>query len=137
QLVRKGVGTYEEFSRAIGRAIPASVRAGQEFEILGGMMAFLTRNGLSVQMAATSSARALEALVNPRTVSRLEGMGISVRDTAGEFRPLPEILAQMNEQFSTMTSPERAAAMQNLFRTSGGTIQARRFFDVVFTNFDE
>jgi TP901 family phage tail tape measure protein len=137
QLVRKGVGTYEEFAKSIGRAIPAAVRAGQDFEDLAGMMAFLTRNGLSTSMAATSAARALEALVNPKTLTRLDEMGIKTKDMSGEFMPLPDILRQMNEQFGAMTAPERSAALQNLFKGSGGTIQARRFFDIVFTNFGE
>lgn len=79
QMVRKGVGTYDEFAGAIGRALPATVRAGQSFETLGGMMTFLTRNGLSTQMAATSAARALEAMAHPKTVERLEAMGIAVK----------------------------------------------------------
>src|SRR5688500_7150086 len=34
QLVRKGVGTYEEFASTIGRSIPSAQRAGQSVESL-------------------------------------------------------------------------------------------------------
>jgi TP901 family phage tail tape measure protein len=140
QLVRKGVGTYEEFATTIGRAIPSAARAGQSYQVLGGMLAFLTRNGLSAAMAASSAGRAFDAISHPETVKRLEKMGVTVKDAKGEFLPLPNILRQMNEQFSQMSSPERSKALQALFKSSGGTIQARRFFDAVFKsqgNFDE
>lgn len=137
QLVRKGVGSYDEFAKSIGRAIPAARRAGQSYHTLGGMMAFLTRNGLSTAMAATSSARALEAIAHPETVKRLEKLNIKVRNAKGEFLPLVDILDGMNKEFGDMTSPQRSKALQELFRGSGGTIQARRFFDNYFKNSEE
>jgi hypothetical protein len=48
QLVRKGVGTYEEFASTIGRAIPSAANAGQTYQTLGGILAYLTRNGPKV-----------------------------------------------------------------------------------------
>lgn len=137
QLVRKGVGTYGEFASSIGRAIPAAQRAGQSVETLGGMLAFLTRNGLSADMAATSAGRALELMANPTVSKRIEDMGIATKDATGEFRPLTDVLRDMNDKFKDMTGPERAKALQDLFKGGGNAIQARRFFDTVFTNFDE
>src|SRR5262245_23190362 len=54
ETVRKGVITYDELSSTIGRAIPSAVRAGQSYATLGGMIAFMTRNGLSAAQASTS-----------------------------------------------------------------------------------
>lgn len=137
QIVRKGIITYEELANTIGRALPAAARAGQSFETLGGMIAFLTRNGLSAAMAATSAARALESMAHPKTVARLEDMGIAVRNAKGEFLPLVQIMEKMNKKLSKMASPERAKFLQELFTGAGGTIQARRFWDVAFKNFDQ
>jgi TP901 family phage tail tape measure protein len=137
QMVRKGVGTYDEFGTSIGRALPALGRTGQEIETLGGMMTFLTRNGLSTDMAATSAARALEAMAQPKVAERLKEMGVETRKANGEFRPMIDIWGDMNEKFSQMTAPERAKALNDLFKGAGGTIQARRFFDPMFKNFDE
>jgi TP901 family phage tail tape measure protein len=137
QLVRKGVGSYDEFAKSIGRAIPSARRAGQSYQTLGAMMAFLTRNGLSAAMAATSSARALDAIAHPETIKRLEEMGVQVRDAKGEFLPLVDILGDMNKEFGDMTAPERSKALYELFKSSGGTIQARRFFDNYFKNAEE
>lgn len=137
QIVRKGIISYEELSTVIGRALPATARAGQSFETLGAMIAFLTRNGLSAAMASTSAARALESFANPVTVKRLEAIGISVRDAKGEFLPLVTVMEQMNRKLKDMASPERAKFIQELFTGAGGTIQARRFWDVAFKNFDD
>jgi len=137
RLVQKGVGTYDEFAKTIGRAIPSAAKAGQSYQTLGAMLAFMTRNGVSAAMAASSSARALDAISKTKVGERLHDMGIEVKNTAGEFRKLPDILDDMNDIFGKMTTPERAKALEKLFLGAGGTIQARRFFDMYFKNSKE
>jgi hypothetical protein len=137
QLVRKGVGTYQEFASTIGRAIPAAVRSGQTIETLAGMLAFLTRNGLSAAQASTSAARALEAMTHPKTVARLEDMGVKVRDASGEFIPFVDVVRQLASRLEGLPRPERIAVLTDLFKGAGGTIQARRFWDPVIGGFDE
>ena len=159
QLVRKGVGTYDEFAKTIGRAVPSAVRAGQSFKDLAGMMAFLTRNGLSTAMAAASAGRALDALSNPKTVARLSDFGgtveealgtetarklgiaedamIKVTDASGKFRPVSAIMTDLGKALKGLNTKQVAAVMQELLKGSGGTIQARRFFDVAIRNFKQ
>lgn len=137
QIVRKGIISYEELADTIGRALPATARAGQNFETVGAMMAFLTRNGLSAAMAASSAARALEGFANPKVVARLEDMGVQVRDLKGNFLPLLDVMEQMNKKIGHLAAPERAKVLQELFAGAGGTIQARRFWDLAFKNFDD
>lgn len=134
RMVEKGIGTYSEFAGSLGRAIPAAVRAGQSFETLGGMMVFLTRNGLSTEMAATSAARGLEAMAHPKVVSRLEDMGITVKDAAGNYQSLESIVGQLSGKLKGLPGPERVAVLQELFKGAGGTIQARRFWDMAINN---
>ena len=131
ELVRKGVGTYEEFANVFGRVVPAATRAGQSFETVAAMLAFMTRNGQSAAMASTSAARALEALTNPKTVSRMEDMGVKVRDIHGNFLPLIDILTQLREKILKLPPADRVAALTEMLKSSGGTIQARRFIEQV------
>lgn len=131
QLVRKGVGTFEQFAGAIGKATPSAARAGQSVETLSGMLAYLTRNGLSADMAAASAARSFDALAHPKTVQRLEKMGVTVKTNTGDFREMGDIMVDLQKKLSKLSDPERAAALQDLFKSSGGTIQARRFYDAV------
>lgn len=137
KLVQKGVGTYEQFSSAIGRAIPSTVRAGGSIQDLAGMMAFMTRNGLSTAQAATSAGRAFDAMSNPKTEKHMKEIGLSVKDASGQFKPMSQIVEELNGKLGKMTAPERAKAMQALFLGSGGTIQARRFFDLAVPGFKQ
>ena len=130
QLVRKGVGTYDQFGKSIGRAIPSAVKSGQSVEDLAGAMAFMTRNGLSTSMAATSVARAMDAITKPKAQDALKELGVSVTDAQGKFRPFSEIVGGMREKLSTLTPVARAAKLDEIFKGSGGTIQAMRVFNL-------
>jgi len=135
-MVRLGVGTYAEFQTALGRAIPAAVAAGQSVETLAGMMAFLTRNGLSTEMAATSAARAMELFSSPDKFGKLEALGITVRNSAGEFLQMNDIVSQLanNKGWASMAEPQRKEMFKEIFGT--GTIQARRFFDIAIPGYE-
>lgn len=138
QTVRKGVITYDELAHNIGKLIPSLQRAGQEIETGGAMLAFLTRNGLSAEMATTAAARSLELMADPRVVGRLERLGVTVRDsTTGAFLPLVDVLGQMADVLGDMPAPERAERMLEVFGGAGYRIQARRFFDTVLPNFEQ
>lgn len=131
QLVRKGVGTYEEFSKVFGRIVPSANRAGQNFETVSAILAYLTRNGLSAAMAATSGARALDAFSHPKAVANLEAMGIKVRDVKGNFLPLVDTLTQLRDKLMKLPPADRVAQIVEIFKGAGGTIQARRFIEQV------
>jgi TP901 family phage tail tape measure protein len=131
QLVKYGVGTYEEFAGVIGNVIPSATRAGQSIETVSAMLAFLTRNGLSASMAATSAARALEAMSHPKTIARLAEMGIQARDAAGNMRPMTDVLKDLRAKLEAMPPADRVKALVELLKGAGGTIQARRFLEQV------
>lgn len=135
KTVQKGILTYDELVQNIGKAIPAAVASGQEFETLGAMMAFMTRNGLNTAMAATSAARGLELLTRPKVTKELEAQGIAVRNNEGEFRQINEIINDLGMAWGHLTAPERKAKFEEVFGT--GTIQARRFFDLAIPNFND
>lgn len=137
QLVRKGVGTYQEFAEVIGRVTPAAIAAGQSIESMAGMLAFLTRNGLSTAMASTSAARAMELLTKPDTTEALNKIGVKTKDASGEFLQMNDILRQLvyGQGWGKLTGPE---LKQKFFDTFGtGSIQARRFFDLAIPNFEQ
>lgn len=130
QTVRKGVLTYAELASTIGRAIPSAVRAGQTIEDLGGVLAFLTRNGLSAAMASTSAARAMDLFSNPVWKTNLEGIGIAVADASGKFRPMLDVVADLRKHFQGMSDVDISAALKDLTFGAGGTIQAMRFLNL-------
>lgn len=131
QLVRKGVGTYAQFSSVIGKLSPSAVRLGQDLDTMDATLIFLTRNGLSTSSAVAAAARAMDALANPNTTKKLDALGIASRDAAGKFLPLNVILQNMRKYLLALPPADRAKALFDIFKGSGGTIQAKRFFDIV------
>jgi TP901 family phage tail tape measure protein len=162
QLVRKGVGTFEQFATTIGRAVPSAVRAGQSYHTLGAMMAFLTRNGISAAMAAASAGRALDAFANPTVVRRFEDLGsviksesglsadalrklgidtattsVKITDAEGRFRNIVPVMGDLSAVLMKLPPASRAAVLKELFKGAGGTIQAMRYFNTVLPRFAE
>ncbi len=137
QLVRKGVGTYEEFASSIGMAIPSARRAGQSVEELGGMLAFLTRNGLSADTAATSAARAFEVMTRGKTIDNMKDFGVSVLDANGNIRDMSSIATELGKKMENLTDAQKIEAIDKIFKGSGNNIQARRFWDMAIRNYDE
>jgi TP901 family phage tail tape measure protein len=136
QLVRKGVGTYDEFAKSIGQAIPSAARLGVKLDELGGTLTFLTRYGLSTARAATSAARAYDALSNPKTADNLKKLGIQILNQKGDLKDFPVILDLMMKKMKGMNNFEKSQFLKNAFYGSGGTIQAMRFFNLVFKHMD-
>jgi TP901 family phage tail tape measure protein len=133
ELVRKGAGTYGEFSGEVGKAIPAFVVASQEVETFGGMMAFMTRDSMSAAMAATSAARAVELMFTPKAIGNLREMGVAVEDAEGNFRQIDDILADLQPHMKDLTDSEFKVWFKETF--GQGRIQARRFFDLARKDF--
>ena len=135
ELIRKGAGTYEEFAGEVGKSIPAFAAASQSVETFGGIMAFLTKNGLNAAMAATSAARAAELMFSPKAISGLQEVGIAVEDSSGTFRAMEDIIRDLVPIMGNLTDAQQKIKFKEIFGT--GRIQARRFFDLAIPNFAE
>jgi TP901 family phage tail tape measure protein len=127
ELVKKGVGQFGDFAKVFGLIIPSAAKAGQNFQTVAAMLAFLTRNGLSASRAATSGARALDLFANPKFILNFSKLGGTVKDVHGNFLPLVDILGQLYDKTKQMGSVARAGFLKQLFTGAGGDIQAMRF----------
>ena len=116
ETVRVGRIEYAELASTIGRAIPSAVKAGQSMEELGGLIAFLTRNGLSAAMSATSAARAFDLMTNPKFKENLGGL-VAVADDKGNFRPFLEIMTDLRKVMNEGLGPEQATKMKNFMES--------------------
>jgi len=134
KVIQLGKLTYEELNRTVGRSIPSAVKAGQTFEELGGMIAYMTRNGATAANAVTSAGRALDLFANPKVVDRLKDMGINARDASGNFRPLSDVVVELQHKLEDLNPEQKAKAIDALFKGSGNNIQARRFWDLVLAS---
>lgn len=131
QLVQEGVGTYEEWNQRIGLVTPSAVRAGQSIEVMMAALAASTRMGMSAARSGTAVARSFDALSNPKTVSNLKALGVSVQDAQGKFRPFNEVLRDFRNVLNKMPEKDRLSTILDVFKGAGGTIEARRFLQNV------
>lgn len=127
QLVKLGIGTYEEWNQRIGLVTPSAVRAGQSIEMMAAALAVSTRMGISAARSGTAVSRAMDAISHPAAVKNMEELGIKVRDASGKFRPMNKILREFRDVLMKMPEKDRVAAILNVFKGAGGTIEARRF----------
>ena len=131
QLVQEGVGTYEEWANRIGLVSPSAVRAGQSVEGMAAALSTATRLGMNAARASTSVARAYDAMSNPKTEKALKRIGVATRDAKGNFRPLVDVLTDWRKELDKLPPKERVAAILDVLKGAGGTIEARRFLQQV------
>jgi len=156
-LVKYGVGTYGDFANAIGRVTGPAVRQNQTFEQTAALMAFVTRNGLSASQAASTVGRALDALGKSRR--KIQGLGatvedalgdktahklgfthdqmIKVTDAAGRMLPINRIMTNLGMALKGLNPTQLNDVLTAMFKGTGGTIQAMRFFDIAIHNFGQ
>lgn len=134
QLVRKGRGTYQQFTAAMGKSIPSAKNASQSVEELSAMLMFLTRNGVSTSMAGTSAARAMDLLTNPKFEENMNKFGMSVYDAQGKMKPMSQVVQDLKSNMKGLNLKEQAQRWRDLAGGAGNNIQARRFFNLALTD---
>jgi TP901 family phage tail tape measure protein len=127
QLVKEGIGTYEEWTQRIGLVTPSAARFGQTVEMMAAALAASTRMGISAARSGTAVARAMDAMSNPVAVENLKDLGVAATDAEGNFRPMIDILKEFREKLKDLPEEEKIAKILEVFKGAGGTIEARRF----------
>lgn len=127
QLVKEGVGSYEEWTQRIGLVTPSAARAGQTVEMMAAALAVSTRMGISAARSGTAVARAMDAMSNPAAVNALRELGVEALDANGNFRPMIDVLFDFRRQLEGLPDAEKIEKILDVFRGAGGTIEARRF----------
>lgn len=128
-LVKEGVGSYQQFSDAIGRSIPSAVKAGATYEDMAGGLAFMTRMGMSTAMASTSLGRAFDLVSNPKFEQNMKKYGMTTRDASGNFLQMTDIVDQLKNHTKDMSEGQLADFLKNVTFGAGGTVQAMRFLN--------
>lgn len=156
-MVKYGVGTYQDFADSIGRVTGPAVRANQTFDQTAALMAFTTRNGLSASNAASSVGRALDAIGKSRDKIKDFGqivvgtlgdktaakLGITTKsmiqmtDAAGRLLPINQIMTELGSALKGLNPTQLNDVLTEMFKGTGGTIQAMRFIDIAVKNFKQ
>lgn len=130
QTVRKGVITYEQLSNAQGELLPSARKLNESLENMYGSLAFVTKNGLSAEMASTSLARAYDGLIQKS--SKLADAGVEVYDEFGKFRGIVDIVKDLSEELEGLSDKK----MQKTLQKIGFEIRAARAIIPMIKNID-
>lgn len=128
KFIQKGIGTYDEWVTKLGQVAPSAIRAGQSLDTMFAALAEASRMSGVASRAATAVARALDAISNPKAIAAMQEFGVTVLDAKGNMLPLVDILTSFRAQLDKLPSEAaKTAAIVDIFKGAGGTIEARRF----------
>lgn len=130
QTVRKGVITYEQLSNAQGELLPSARKLNESLENMYGSLAFVTKNGLSAEMASTSLARAYDGLIQKS--SQLADAGVEVYNKFGKFRGIVDIVEDLSDRLEGLSDQKMQDVLQNI----GFEIRAARAIIPMIKNVD-
>lgn len=109
--------TLESLGYTMKYVGPIAREAGMSLEEAAAMAGLLGNVGIQGEMAGTQ----LRAMVNRLTApvgpaqEKLKELGITVKDSAGNLRPMIELLAEMDNKTANMGNADRLAAFKTIF----------------------
>ena len=109
--------TLESLSYTMGEVASIAKEAGMSLEETAAMAGLLGNIGIQGSKAGTQ----LKAMVNRLTApvgpaqEKLKELGITVKDSTGNLRPMIELLAEMDSKTANMGNADRLAAFKTIF----------------------
>ena len=100
QTIKRGKTTFNELAPTIGRVTAIAAQTGVEFEELGALMAFLTRNGIQTDMAITGLRQVMVSILKPtkEATDAADELGISFDSETLKAKGLIPFLAELIEK---------------------------------------
>jgi TP901 family phage tail tape measure protein len=128
--------SVEQFATALtSKAGEAMDRFNMDLEEGVSILALFADQGLKGSNAGTIFARTLEGLEQQARTNadEFKELGISVFDSAGELRPMADIIGDMEQAFDGMSTEQRTAALAQL----GFNERARRGIGILLGNSEQ
>lgn len=107
--------TLEDLFEAMKPVAPIASAAGESMEAVAAAVGVLANNGIKGSLAGNALARAYKNLSTSKTQGELKGLGVAAVDSAGNLRPLADILRDLGDATSGLPSAERLAVFETLF----------------------
>lgn len=124
KLIDQMAMTASKSGTNIGQLGDGILTVGSTAKVLRGgitelntMLGILADNGRQASEGGTMLRNVILALTSPtdKAKEKLNELGISVFDTSGEMRALPDIFQDLNSALSKVTSQEKIEAMNTIF----------------------
>lgn len=94
-------------------------KAGQSIQSVAGAMGVLANRSIKGGMAGRQLSMVFARLASDEVQTKLESMGVTVKDGAGNFRDLRDILRDLNRQLEGMGNADQLAIYSDLFGQRG------------------
>jgi len=114
----------EELFETIQKGAAPATAAGVPMQDFLALTAQLASSGLKASVSGTALKNVFLKLADVKVQKKLKGMGVSVKDSAGEMRDFADIMDDFVGSTSDLTKIERAGVLNELFGLRGITAVA-------------
>ena len=104
----------EMLSQTMKYVGPVAKAAGMSLEEAASMSGMLGNAGIQADMAGTAL-RGMLSKISGTGAKKLQALGVSTKDAAGNMRSLPEILKDLQEKTAKMGSADRVKTLFSIF----------------------
>ncbi|CAK1237406.1 Phage-related protein [Fructobacillus fructosus] len=117
-LSNASIGSMQQALATIGGT---ASNAGVSMQDTSTAIGLLTNRGFSAAQASQDLNHAMLMMQAPSSVAakQMDALGISFTDAQGNMKQFPQILTEISQKMDGMSSSDKAAALKNMFGTSG------------------
>lgn len=94
--------------------------AGQSIEETAAALGLLANSGIQASSAGTDIKNVLSRLAIGEVQKKIEKLGVTVKDSSGEFRPMLDIMRDFGQATADMKGPDKLALSMELFGKISG-----------------
>jgi len=107
----------KDFATAMSYVGPAASLAGQSVEAVSGALAILAERSIKGSSAGTGLARVFTELKKPsdKAAATMKTFGINVRDSAGNIKPILDIVKEFQSKLGHLTKAQQDNAISSIF----------------------
>lgn len=113
--------SIEDMQQALATIGGTANNAGIDMQTTSTAIGLLTNRGFSAAQASQDLNHALLLMQAPskKGAEMMKNLGVSMTDTQGNMKPLPQILNEIGDATAGMTSSDKAAALKTMFGSAG------------------
>ncbi|CAK1226739.1 Phage-related protein [Fructobacillus tropaeoli] len=117
-LSNASIGSMQQALATIGGT---ASNAGVSMQDTSTAIGLLTNRGFSAAQASQDLNHAMLMMQAPSKVAakQMSALGITFTDAQGNMKQFPQILSEISQKMDGMSSSDKAAALKNMFGTSG------------------
>lgn len=133
--VNKGVVTGPELARNLGLVTQSGKLFGATWDEIGAAIAAVTRAGGPAFQNINNLHNLFQKLVQPKTIEKIEDLGISVNDAGGRVKQFLPLMRELKAKFDQIGAPGSLARAEAISKTFTD-MQARSAFLTLLDQLD-